>query len=252
MTEDHLKSLGNVKGVLFDLDGTLLQVDMIDFIPAYIERLAVHFADLAQHHAFARVIRAATFALIREADGFFTNEELFYSAIENHLGIKRRLFSQRLQRFYADGLADLSTLIRPLPLARNILSRCFERGLKVAIATNPVFPRQVVEARLKWGRIADFPYNLVTSFETSRYCKPHPGYFRQVLEHLSLAPEEVVMVGNDTEHDLGARSAGISGFLVDTWLVDRLDGVFQADFRGNHLDLFRFVSRLGRAKSEPD
>jgi FMN phosphatase YigB (HAD superfamily) len=113
------------------------------------------------------------------------------------------------------------------------------------IATNPVFPRKLVEARLQWGEIADFPYDLVTSFENSRFCKPHPGYFLQVLEHLALAPEEVVMIGNDTEHDLGARAAGIASFLVDTWLVDRLAGAFQADFRGNHLDLFRFIGRLG-------
>jgi FMN phosphatase YigB (HAD superfamily) len=248
MTKDRLKSLDKVRGVLFDLDGTLLQVEMMDFIPAYIERLAVHFADVARHHDFARVMRATTFALISGADGTITNEEFFCSTMEAELGIEGGLFSRRLRCFCADGLASLSPLIRPLPLARGILRRCFERGLKVAIATNPVFPRPLVEARLQWGEIADFPYDLVTSFENSRYCKPHPGYFLQVLEHLCLAPEEVVMIGNDTEHDLGARAAGIASFLVDTWLVDRLDGDFQADFRGNHLDLFRFIGRLGETR----
>jgi FMN phosphatase YigB (HAD superfamily) len=237
--------LGKVKAVLFDLDGTLLQVEMNAFIPAYIDKLAVHFADVAERRAFTRVVRAATFALIQSDDGETTNEELFHAAIERQLGIDGRLFGQRLERFYDDGMADLEGLIRPLPLARNILARCFERGLKVVIATNPVFPRAVVEARLRWGGLADFPFELVTTFENSRYCKPNPRYFHDVLDHLGLVPEEVVMVGNDTEHDLGARDAGIATFLVDTWLVDRLDGAYRADIRGGHMDLFRFVGRLG-------
>ncbi len=49
------------------------------------------------------------------------------------------------------------------------------------------------------------------------------------------------MVGNDTEHDLAAREVGIATFLVDTWLVDRLDGRFETDFRGGHADLLRFL-----------
>jgi hypothetical protein len=55
------------------------------------------------------------------------------------------------------------------------------------------------------------------------------------------------MVGNDTEHDLGARSAGIPTFLVDTWLLDRANGHYVTDFRGGHLDLFRFLGQLGTA-----
>lgn len=237
--------LHDIKGILFDLDGTLLQVEMREFIPAYVEGLSAHFADVAERRAFAEVVRAATFALIHSDDGDTSNEEMFYAATERHLGIGGALFAERLERFCADGLADLQGLVRPLPVARNILQRCFERGLKVVIATNPVFPSSVVEARLRWSGLASFPFELVTTFENSRYCKPNPRYFEDVLAHLELSPDEVVMVGNDTEHDLAARGAGIATFLVDTWLIDRMDGAFVTDFRGGHLDLFRFVGRLG-------
>jgi hypothetical protein len=36
----NLEQFAKVRGVLFDLDGTLLQVEMREFIPAYIEGLA--------------------------------------------------------------------------------------------------------------------------------------------------------------------------------------------------------------------
>jgi len=51
------------------------------------------------------------------------------------------------------------------------------------------------------------------------------------------------MVGNDTEHDLSASHLGMTTFLVDTWLIDRRPE-FVPDFRGSHLDLFRFLGRL--------
>ena len=119
------------------------------------------------------------------------------------------------------------------------------------IATNPVFPRSVVEARLAWGGLDDFPFHLVTSYENSRFCKPSPAYFEDVLAQTGLAPDECLMVGNDTEHDLAARHAGIPTYLVDTWLIDRLEGEFHADFRGCHKDLLSFLQKIPASSGAP-
>lgn len=237
-----------IRGVLFDLDGTLLQVEMSEFIPAYIGGLAGHFDDLVDPQRFARTLRAGIHALLADAGGKGSNETQLLGIVETQLGIPATEFRRRFAGYVDDGLGGLQPLVRALPLARNILSRCFERGLKVAIATNPVFPRPVVAARLDWGGIADFPFDLVTSVENSRFCKPQPGYFLEVAEELGLAPQECLMVGNDTSHDLAARQVGIPTFLVDTWLVDRCDGDFVWDYRGSHSDLFRFLGRLGASR----
>jgi len=242
-----LEQTATVKGVLFDLDGTLLQVEMREFVQAYIDGLAKHFPDVPDPAAFGRAIKASIRALLASEEGVASNEEFFLSVLGRHLGIEAALCGERLARYCANGMAGLEPLVRPLALARDILTRCFERGLKVVVATNPVFPRPMVEARLRWAGIADFPFDHVTTFDNSRYCKPHPGYFRDVLGRLGLAPQECVMVGNDTEHDLGARAAGIPTFLVDTWLLDRARGDYVTDYRGGHLDLFRFLGQLGAA-----
>lgn len=241
------QELERIKAVFFDLDGTLVQVSMRDFIPSYVRSLSSHFADLADRRIFRDTFLAATHALLASDDGDTTNEELFLASVERHLGIGAALFKERLGLFCEDGLADLAPLVRALPLARTILARCFDRGLTVVIATNPVFPRPVVEARLLWGKIHDYPYHLVTTYENTRYCKPHPNYFRDLLDHLGLGPDQCLMVGNDTEHDLAARQVGIPTFLVDTWLVDRHGAPFETDFRGGHMDLCRLAGRLGQA-----
>jgi len=240
----HPQPLPNVKGVLFDLDGTLLQVEMGDFIPAYIDGLAGHFADVARRGVFDRLVRGAIHGLLTRGDGARSNEAMFLATLGRHLGLEAGECGERLRRYCLDGLDELEPLVRPLPLARSILERCFERGVKVAVATNPVFPRAMIEARLRWGGIADFPFDRVTTFENCRFCKPHPGYFRDLLAELGLAPQECLMVGNDTGHDLAAGAAGISTYLVDTWLVDRTEGDFAADFRGGHADLLHFLDRL--------
>ncbi len=243
--EFDFERLAPVKGVLFDLDGTLLQVEMREFIPAYLQSLGGCFADFVGPRKFASVMSATTFALINSDDGDRTNEEAFLQAAERHMGIGREAFAQGLEVFCREGLPGLQSLIQPLPAARRILECCFERGLKVAVATNPVFPRALVDARLEWGGLSDLPFDLVTSYENSRYCKPNRRYFEDVLQELDLAPPQCVMVGNDTEHDLAARDMGIPTFLVDTWMIDRLGGAYLSDYQGGHEQLYQFVSQLG-------
>lgn len=234
---------GGLQAVLFDLDGTLLQVDMQRFIPDYVEGLAGVCADLAERRRFSEVVLKAIWGLLRNERGECSNQQLFHSAIESHLAITPNLFNQRLQRYCVEGLPALAALITPHPLVPRILQACFERGLKVVIATNPVFPRALVEARLAWGGMGDFAFDLVTSYENTRYCKPHPGYFEDIVQTLELAPERCLMVGNDTVHDLAAKQTGIATFLLDTWKVDR-GGGFKPDFQGGHDELCRLVESL--------
>ncbi len=240
-----VKNVSSVKAVFIDLDGTLLQVEMEEFIPAYISGLSRHFADIAHHYTFCTTVRTAISALLASENDDMDNKELFFAVLKHRLGIDPGLFDERLARYCADGLASLKSFIHPLPQASRILECCRERGLAVILATNPVFPRPLVDARLAWGGIGDFPFDLVTSIENTRYCKPDPRYFRDLLKRFGLAPAEAVMVGNDTEHDLAASEVGIATFLVDTWLADRCSGNFRTDYRGGHPELLRFLEGLG-------
>jgi FMN phosphatase YigB (HAD superfamily) len=233
-----------IEAILFDLDGTLLNIEMDAFIAGYVLGLARHFSDLANRCRFADTVVSSAFDLLKADQGEQTMEKLFLGLLKERLGIDEDLFRDRLSQFCHNGLYRLQPLVRPFPLARRILQCCFDNGLRVIIATNPVFPRPVVEARLKWGQLDDFPFELITSYENCRYCKPHRQYFVDILRSQGLDPRQTIMVGNDTEYDLPAQRAGLATFLLDTCLIDRHNRSAHADFCGSHQDLLELVHSI--------
>jgi FMN phosphatase YigB (HAD superfamily) len=239
-----------IRGILFDLDGTLLEIEMERYINGYVDGLARCFEDLTDRVVFAEVLISSAYALLANRDGEQTNEQVFLSMIARQLGIGKPQLHQRLQHFLQDGLAALTHLVKPFPQSRSILQSCFDRNLKVALATNPVFPRPAIDARLHSAGLADFPYHLISSYENSHHCKPNREFFLDILTRLGLGPEQVIMVGNDTRYDLPARHAGIATYLVDTCLIDHDQLAGHATYRGNHDDLLQFIRHLPRCRND--
>ncbi|MDE3088494.1 MAG: HAD family hydrolase, partial [Chloroflexota bacterium] len=99
--------------------------------------------------------------------------------------------------------------------ARRIVARAFERRHPVVVATAPLFPRRALMQRLQWGGLANFPYALVTDYETMHASKPNPAYYREIAAMIHCAPADCVMVGNEVQNDiLPARRAGMKTFWV--------------------------------------
>ncbi len=239
-----MPELNGIDTILFDLDGTLLNVDMHQFIPAYLKGLAHCIPAQIDAHRFCRnMIKRTTERIEQGSDGRLTNEDFYIQAAKTDMGLESTQFHAGLECFYAEKLENLAHHIQPLPLAPKLIQRCNEKNLQVIIATNPVFPHPVTHARLKWGGLDTFEYLHISTYETSRHCKPNLAYFSELLHSFNLTPERCLMVGNDTEHDLSAAHLGIKTFLVDTWLVDRGNSI-TPDFRGNHLDLYRFLGHI--------
>lgn len=206
-----------LKAVLFDLDDTLLGNSMDSFLPAYFQALTRYLDHLVPPERLIAQLMHATKAMDANHNMHFTNEEAFASAFYPALKPDRSTLERIFQRFYAEEFPKLQSLTRRRREARSLVEWALERGLQVAVATNPLFPRVAVEQRLAWAGVSidDFSYALVTTYENMHATKSHPAYYREILSRLERRPRECLMVGDSWEMDvLPASSVGLQIYWV--------------------------------------
>jgi FMN phosphatase YigB (HAD superfamily) len=162
--------------------------------------------------------------------------------MQYELALPETLLRESLAHFEQNGLAELQELIRPVPLAKQIIAECSEKKVPLVLATNPVFPKFMIQARMQWAELDEASFTHVTSYENSHYCKPQAGYFRDIAKLLDLPVEKCLMVGNDLSHDLAAVGVGMTTYLVDTWLVERGGPEWPCEYRGDHGGLQKFLA----------
>ncbi len=240
MTASEQKN--TIEAILFDLDGTLLRANMRNFIPHYIGGLAAYVAEQVQSEHFEKTLLSVIRDLIQtEGDGSMTNEERVYSRINQELAIPESMLRASLNQFEQNDLAALRKWIQPIPLAVQIVKECQKKKIPLVLATNPVFPKFMIQARMRWAGLEEDSFTYVTSYENSHYCKPQAGYFKAISKQLGIVPENCLMVGNDLSHDLAAAAVGMKTYLVDTWLIDRGGSDWPCDYRGDHSSLQIFL-----------
>ena len=121
------------------------------------------------------------------------------------------------------------------------MCRLKARGVRVALATNPIFPRIATEQRIRWAGLAPEDFVLYTTYENSPFCKPNPDYYREVARTLGVQPEECLMVGNDATEDLAAREAGMDVFLLTDCLINTKNRDISACPRGDFAALNAYL-----------
>ena len=204
--------MNKIKAILFDLDGTLLDNHMGDFLPHYLTSLAARFSHMMDAKTFIARLLAAT-EVMQANDGRMTNEAAFAGAFFPLAGHSRSKVESIINDFYLTDFPRLQQYTRLRPEARLVVQLAFALGYQVAIATNPLFPRIAVMQRLAWAGVDDFPYQLITSYENSRACKPNLRYFADIARALRLDPTECLVVG-DEDMDMVAARIGCTTYLV--------------------------------------
>lgn len=202
------------RALLLDLDGTLLDLDMDAFIPYYMGRLAKRFAHLLPPQQFVQYVLKATGAMINNLDPTVTNQTAFFQAFLPLIGRPLAELEPTFADFYAREFPTLGQQARPVPGMRAFLEEALRRGMDLVVATNPLFPREAIYARLRWAGLEDLPWKLVTTYEHMHFCKPHAGYFREIMDRIGREPQDCLMVGNDVQLDLPAEDIGLRSFLL--------------------------------------
>lgn len=246
MTTCQKEVLRDIKAVLFDLDGTLLDIDIDFFLQKYFERmvaLARQFG-IAGHDSLVQHIWRSTEAMIANKDVHRTNQEVFEEAFFRDFPEPPETMKPFFDHFYEYSFASLKDCCQPYPLVADIMAKVFAKGLRVVIATNPLFPLTALQHRLNWAGVGSFPYELITSYEVMHFTKPHVEYYHEIIDFLGLKPGECLMVGNDVYEDLSAARTGMKTFLLKERLLNHHNLPVKADWEGYLPDLANLVDKI--------
>lgn len=206
-----------IEALLLDLDGTLLDNDIQAFLQVYLGRLSRAMAPWVAPDVLVPQLLRSTSVMLANQDPARTLHETFAGDFYPALGTTEEALVGRFEDFYRDEFPKLRAQTTQRPAAAVLVQAALASGLRLAVATNPLFPRIAIDHRLAWAGVPSdrFAYNLVTSYETFHSAKPQLAYYGEILGHLGVAASRAAMVGDSPSDDLApARELGMAVFHV--------------------------------------
>ncbi|HUE98037.1 MAG TPA: DinB family protein, partial [Anaerolineales bacterium] len=132
------------------------------------------------------------------------------------LGFSKHDLIHIIEEFYDDVFPTLARHTRRRPDAVPFVDWALSCGYRVAIATDPLFPRKATYHRLRWAGFDPERFELVSTFEHFHFSKTHPAYYAEVLGRLGWPEGPILMIGNDVARDLiPADRLGLKTYFVD-------------------------------------
>lgn len=234
----------SIKTVLFDLDGTLLPMDLDEFIQAYFKKITQWLIPYGYDpKELVDTIWCGTLAMMKN-DGSQTNETVFWKVMEEKYGSDMRYDHNTFDRFYDKEFDKLSDICGFQPLAADIVHSLQQKGYQIILATNPIFPQAATHWRIRWAGLKPEDFCYITTYENASYSKPNLDYYRSILEMHHLKPEECLMVGNDATEDMVAQELGMEVFLLTECLLNKHKKDIQQYPNGDFYKLKQYIDQL--------
>ncbi len=233
-----------MQAILFDLDGTLLPMDMERFMHIYFHQLGAVVIPLGvPKDKFADAVWAGTKAMMKNT-GSKLNMDVFWDVFTAASGVAREKLEPVCDRFYSEGFHAAREATMPNPLAAEAVRIAREKADKVVLATNPLFPMQGQITRMSWIGLKPEDFDLVTCYASDRHCKPNPDYFVDVCRRIGVEPKDCLMIGNDEQEDmLCASSLGIDCYLVTDCIIPCPDHPWHGK-KGTFAEMVEMLKKL--------
>ncbi len=185
------------RAIFFDLDGTLLPMELEEFLSTYFKSIASFVAaHEVDPQAFSAGLKAGIGAMAAHDDGR-TNHEAYWEAFFQKVDRTAADWDALLGEFYDVDFGKIGEGVQP----------------------NPATAR-AVEWRLTWAGVDPRLFARITTYENSTSVKPKPAYCAENLAACGLAGADVLMVGNNTVEDQAFVGLGTDMYLVTDHLLD--------------------------------
>ena len=208
--------------ILFDLDGTLLPMDLERFIDLYLRAFSAKFSQKLQlpPKALTGGIWEGANAMAHN-DGRCLNRELFWDTLSRACGRNMWPYEQEFDDFYRHEFIAAKEATQVNPHVVKMIAALRASGRRLILATNPLFPKPATHARIRWAGLDPSDFDYITLYDNCTTSKPNLQYYRDICAHCGVKPEECLMVGNDVDEDMCAGEIGMQSFLVTDCLINR-------------------------------
>jgi FMN phosphatase YigB (HAD superfamily) len=203
--------------ILIDLDDTLLENPLESFMPAYLKLIGNALSSKIDPAKMIPQMLKATDKMIANQDFRETLESCFDKNFYPAFNITKKDVASIIDHFYKTKYLSLQQFTHPRSDAIEFVKQSLHVGNLLVVATNPLFPLQAMKERLRWANLPleEYPFSLVTSYETLHFAKPNPAYYAEILAQLGWPEAPVCMIGNSISEDIQPTAKlGISAFLL--------------------------------------
>lgn len=232
------------RAIFFDLDGTLLPMDLDEFMHEYLSSLGAFVASHGHDtKSFSDGLLTGVQAMAQD-DSKRQNSEVFWDTFHSYVPGNRETWTPLFDDYYENRFSGIGKGTVANPSAAESLQMLKEKDYPLVLATMPMFPIRAVEWRCQWAGVDSQVFERITNFENSTSVKPKLAYFQENLMAAGLKPEEVLMVGNNTREDLACMELGMDAYLITDYLIDPVNFDLETVRHGSFEDFVQWVENL--------
>jgi len=229
------------KAIFFDLDGTILPIDMAYFMGKYMKALSSfvssHGLDV---EAFSKALNSGIKAMATHEDGQ-SNAAVFWDAYFSVATEDPATWTPLFESFYENEFGAIGDGVVANPCAAEAIKILQDKDYPLVLATMPMFPLKAVEWRLAWANVDPKAFQRITNFENSTSVKPKLAYYEENLRAGGLEPHEVLMVGNNMLDDFECLKLGMDGYLITDFLLNPYDADISSIKHGSFQDFIAWI-----------
>jgi len=217
--------------VLFDLDETLLHTNTHVFLPEYFKALGQAFSHLANQEKLTQQIHYAVGQMVENQDPGRLLSEIFAENFYAPLGTSQADCQNIIDTFYQEEYPHLQSVTQPKPEATRLVDWCRSKGMRLGVATNPLFPRPATRQRMEWAGLDVEDFIFYSTFDDFHFTKPNLTYYAECLGRLGWPDGQAVMIGDNLTHDLiPMEKLGYKTYWIDPTddITDRPHGALSA------------------------